>query len=172
MKPSTRNGKRILAVDDDPDLLEVLEEEIVAVYPDFKVEKAHRFWQAVEKMTCITYDAVILDMTSGYGFKLLELAQSRHLPVGLLTTYPILPEHPRLPTQMAARAFLSKERLGDAAPFLEKIMDGKSKYVFLLKRWLRRFVGILRRKHLKSGTEAEGREEYFFWNRYVSAKLF
>ena len=63
MKPSTRNGKRILVIDDDPDLLEVLEEEILAAYPDFKVEKAHRFCQAVEKMTCITYDAVILDMT-------------------------------------------------------------------------------------------------------------
>ena len=38
MEPSTRNDKRILVVDDDPDLLELLEEEIVAVYPDFRVE--------------------------------------------------------------------------------------------------------------------------------------
>ena len=144
MKPSTRNGKRILVIDDDPDLLEILEEEILAAHPDFKVEKAHRFCQAVEKMTCITYDAVILDMTNGYAFKLLQLAQSRHLRVGLLTTYPILPKHPRLPTQMAARAFLSKERLGDVVPFLHKIMDGKTKDVFLLKRLLQKLVGIVR----------------------------
>jgi len=144
MKPSTQNGKRILAVDDDPDLLEVLEEEILAAHPDFKVEKVHKFWQAVEKMTCITYDAVILDVTSSYGFKLLQLAQSRHLRVGLLTTYPILPEHPRLPAQMAARAFLPKERLGDVVPFLDTIMDGNNKDVFLLKRLLQKLVEFVR----------------------------
>lgn len=122
MKSSTRNGKRILAIDDDPDLLEVLEEEILAAYPDFNVEKAFTFPQAVEKMNWINYDAVILDIMNGYGFKLFQLAQSRHLRVGLLTAYPILQDNPRLPTQMAARAFLSKERLGDVGPFLDKIM--------------------------------------------------
>jgi DNA-binding NtrC family response regulator len=125
MKPSTLNGKRILAIDDDPDLLEVLEEEILAAYPDLNVEKAFTFSQAIEKMTDVDYDAVILDIMSSYGFKLLELAQSRHLRVGLLTTYPILHERPRLPTQMAARAFLSKESLGDVVPFLDKIMDNQ-----------------------------------------------
>ncbi|MGZ3606192.1 MAG: response regulator, partial [Thermodesulfobacteriota bacterium] len=77
MKPSTLNGKRILAVEDDPDLLEVLEEEILAAYPDLNVEKAFTFSQAIEKMIGADYDAVILDIMSSYGFKLLELAQSR-----------------------------------------------------------------------------------------------
>ena len=126
MKPSIPNDKRILAVDDDPDLLDVLEEEILAAHPDLKVEKAVTFPQAIEKMIWVNYDAVILDITSGYGFKLLQLAQSRHLHVGLLTTYPVLPGHPRLSTQMAARAFLSKDRLGDVVSFLDKIMDGKT----------------------------------------------
>ncbi len=126
MEPLTQIGKRILAVDDDPDLLEVLEEEILAAHPNLKVEKAVTFPQAVEKITWVNYDAVILDITSGYGFKLLQLAQSRHLHVGLLTTYPVLPGHPRLSTQMAARAFLSKDRLGDVVSFLDKIMDGKT----------------------------------------------
>ena len=74
----------------------------------------------------------------------MKLAQSRHLRVGLLTTYPILPEHPRLPAQMAARAFLPKERLGDVVPFLDKIMDGNNKDVFLLKRLLQKLVGFVR----------------------------
>ncbi len=126
MEPSTVNSKRILAVDEDPDLLEVLEEEILAAHPDFNVEKAFTFPQAVEKMIWVNYDAVILDITSGYGFKLLQLAQGRHLHVGLLTTYPVLSGHPRLSAQMAARAFLPKEGLGDVVPFLDKIMDGKT----------------------------------------------
>ncbi len=172
MKTSTLNGKRILIVDEDPDLLEVLEEEIIASYPDLNVEKVLTFHQAVEKIIHIKYDAVILDIMSGYAFELLQLALSRHLRVGLLTTYPFFPEHPRLPTQMAVRAFLSKEKLGEVVPFLEKIMDGKIKDVFLLKRLLRKFVGIPRRKHLESGSEAQVKGDYFPWNKYVSVKPF
>jgi len=129
MEPSTLRSKRILAIDDDPDLLEVLEEEILAAHPDLKVEKAVTFPQAVEKMIWVNYDAVILDITSGYGFELLQLAQSRHLHVGLLTTYPVLPGHPRLPAQMAARAFLSKDKLEDVVSFLDKIMEGKTDFL-------------------------------------------
>ncbi len=120
MNPFSLNGKRILAINDDPDLLDVLEEEILDAHPDFKVEKASTYPQAIEKMVWVQYDAVILDITSFYGFKLLKLAQSRHLPVGLLIPYP---DSPRLPTRMAARAFLSKGSLGEVVPFLEKVMS-------------------------------------------------
>lgn len=120
MNSFSLNGKRILAIDDDPDLLDVLEEEILDAHPDFNIEKASTYPQAIEKMVWVHYDAVILDIMSFYGFKLLKLAQSRHLPVGLLIPYP---DSPRLPTQMAARAFLSKGNLGEVVPFLDKVMS-------------------------------------------------
>ena len=39
MAESILNGKMILAVDDEPDILEVLEDEILAYAPDCKIEK-------------------------------------------------------------------------------------------------------------------------------------
>jgi hypothetical protein len=49
-------------------------------------------------------------------------SQSRRFPVGLLTTYPLTPETLRLPAQVAARAYLPKERIGEIVPFLEDIL--------------------------------------------------
>ncbi len=42
MKSSILDGKKILAVDDEPDVLAVLEEEIMMACPNCKVDKASR----------------------------------------------------------------------------------------------------------------------------------
>ena len=45
-KESILNGKRILAIDDEPDILTVLEEEILEVCPDCKFDKATSYHEA------------------------------------------------------------------------------------------------------------------------------
>jgi CheY-like chemotaxis protein len=122
MEESILKNKMILAVDDDPDVLTVLEEEILEVCPDCQFHKATTYKGAVERMISLTYDAVILDVIGVQGIHLLELAQSRHFPVALLTTYPFTPETLRLPAQVAARAYLPKERIGEIVPFLEDML--------------------------------------------------
>jgi DNA-binding response OmpR family regulator len=62
MKGSILNGKRILAVDDEPDVLMVLEEELMAVAPNCKYEKANTFEVAANKLESQAYDVVILDI--------------------------------------------------------------------------------------------------------------
>ena len=122
MEESVLKNKVILAVDDDPDILMVLEEEILEACPGCLFQKATTYKEAVEKMISWTYDAVILDVIGVRGINLLELAQSRRFPVGLLTTYPLTPETLRLPAQVAARAYLPKERIGEIVPFLEDVL--------------------------------------------------
>jgi len=122
MRDSILKNRMILAVDDEPDVLTVLEEEILEVCPDCKFHKAATYKEAVERMLSLTYDVVLLDIIGVQGIKILELAQSRHFPVGLLTTYPLTPETLRLPAQVAARAYLPKERLGEIVPFLEEVL--------------------------------------------------
>ena len=46
MKESILNSKRILAVDDEPDVLDVLEEEILQACPNCTVDKARTFEEA------------------------------------------------------------------------------------------------------------------------------
>jgi CheY-like chemotaxis protein len=142
MEESILKNKLILAVDDDPDILTVLEEEILEACPDCRFHKVTTYREAVEKMISLTYDAVILGIIGVRGIYLLELAQSRRFPVGLLTTYPLTPETLRLPAQVAARAYLPKERIGEIVPFLEDMLGYR-----YLPEWklffdkIRRFLG-------------------------------
>jgi len=66
MKESILRGKRILAVDDEPDVLEVLREEILAACPSCQVDKAATFEQASQMLASYIYDLLILDIM---GFK-------------------------------------------------------------------------------------------------------
>jgi CheY-like chemotaxis protein len=119
MKESVLKGKRILAVDDEPDVLTVLQEEILGACPDCQFDKATEYEQAVEKIRSSAYDLVILDIMGVRGFELLELAVSRNLRVVMLTAHALSPEALRRSYELKARSYLPKEKLGEVVPFLE-----------------------------------------------------
>src|SRR4030042_1424554 len=73
MGESMLEGKSILAVDDEPDVLAVLEEEIKEACPHSRFDKATTYEEAVERMISLTYDVVILDIMGVRGFDLLEM---------------------------------------------------------------------------------------------------
>ncbi len=127
MGESILNHKMILAVDDEPDVLAVLEEEISDAAPKSRFDKATTYQEAVERMMSFTYDVVILDIMGVRGFDLLELAVSRNFPVVMLTAHALTPEALKRSFEMKARAYLPKEKLGEIVPFLEDIL----KYEYL-----------------------------------------
>jgi CheY-like chemotaxis protein len=127
MAESILSGKKILAVDDEPDVLTVLEEEILDAAPNCRVDKATTYQEAVERMMSWTYDVVILDIMGVRGFDLLELAVSRNFPVAMLTAHALTPEALKQSFEMKARAYLPKEKLGEIVPFLEDVL----KYEYL-----------------------------------------
>jgi len=74
MKESVLDGKRILAVDDEPDVLAVLEEEILSACRNCIFDKATTYEQANQLIRSWTYELIILDIMGVRGFDLLELA--------------------------------------------------------------------------------------------------
>ena len=122
MAGSILDGKSILGVDDEPEVLEILEEEIKEVCPNSTFEKASTYEQAVERMVLLTYDVVILDIMGVRGFDLLELAQTRNFPVVMLTAHALTPEALKRSYEMGARAYLPKEKLGEIVPLLEDML--------------------------------------------------
>jgi CheY-like chemotaxis protein len=140
MAKSILNGRRVLAVDDEPDVLNVLEEEILAACPDSKVDKATTYNEAVERMMSLTYDVVILDIMGVRGFDLLELAVSRNFPVAMLTAHALTPEALKRSFELKARAYLPKEKLGEIVPFLEDVL--KYEYLPGWKLLLEKLKGI------------------------------
>lgn len=140
MEGSILNGRSILAVDDEPDVLTVLKEEIGEACPDSRFDKASTYEDAVARMISLTYDIIILDIMGVRGFDLLELAVSRNFPVVMLTAHALTPEALKHSFEMGARAYLPKEKLGEIIPFLEDAL----KYEFLpgWKRLLEKLEGF------------------------------
>ncbi len=127
MEKSVLNGKIILAVDDEPDVLEILQQEILQACQNCILDKATTYEEAAERMINLTYDLVILDIMGVRGFDLLKLAVTRNFPVVMLTAHALSPEALKQAFEMKARAYLPKEKLGEIVPFLEDAL----KYEYL-----------------------------------------
>jgi len=123
MTASILDGKRILAVDDEPDVLDVLEEEILEAAPKCKIEKVTNYYEATRRLTSQTYDVVILDIMGVRGFELLDLSSKRNLTVAMLTAHALNPESLKRSIEKRARAYLPKDRMAEIAPFLECVLE-------------------------------------------------
>jgi len=140
MKESILNGKRILAVDDEADVLTILGEEIKEAAPHCQLDTATTYEEAVQKMASWTYDVVVLDIMGVRGFELLELAVNRNFPVAMLTAHALTPEALKRSFELKARAYLPKEKLGEIIPFLEDVLTYE--YLPGWKRLLKKLEGF------------------------------
>lgn len=136
MKKSLLEGKRILAVDDEPDVLNVLKEEIKEASPNCIFDKAMTYEEASDKMGKNNYDIVILDIMGVRGFDLLEYAVKKGFKVVMLTAHALNADALQKSYQMKAHGYLPKDKLGEIVPFLEDILqhDFSSGWERLLKK--------------------------------------
>ncbi|HOF58131.1 MAG TPA: response regulator [Syntrophorhabdaceae bacterium] len=120
---SLLEGKSILAVDDEPDILGVLEEEIKDACQSCSFDKAVTYEQAMEKLKNNTYDIVILDIMGVRGFDLLEFGVKKGLKVVMLTAQALNADALQKSYQMKAHGYLPKDKLGEIVPFLEDVLQ-------------------------------------------------
>jgi CheY-like chemotaxis protein len=144
MKENILDGKKILAVDDEPDVLAVLREEIVEACPSCLFDTATTYEDAAKKIETGTYDLVILDIMGVRGFDLLALAVSRNLKVAMLTAHALSPEALKRSFEMRAMAYLPKEKLGEIVPFLEDVLQYE--YLPGWKRLMEKLKGFFDQK--------------------------
>jgi CheY-like chemotaxis protein len=123
MKESVLNGKKILAVDDEPDVLATLSEEILDACPRCTVDEATTYEDALKKLESTKYDVVILDIMGVRGFDLLDFAMKKGLKVAMLTAQALSAEALKRSHAMGARAYIPKEELGNIVPFLEDVLN-------------------------------------------------
>ena len=123
MTESPLNGKRILAVDDEPDVLDVLQEEILEACPNCAFDRATTYEEAERKLKTNTYDAVILDIMGVRGFDLLDAAVAKNMKAVMLTAHALNPEALKRSYDKKAQAYLPKDKLGEIVPFLERMLE-------------------------------------------------
>ncbi len=125
MKTSILEGKQILAVNDDPEVLELLRQKILEAGLICRFDKATTYHQAVERLLCLTYDLVVLDIEGGRSFDLLRLAVRRNFPVAMLTSNPLNPGALKRSIEMGAKAYLPRDKMSEIVPFLEDMLTCK-----------------------------------------------
>lgn len=140
MAESILNDKRLLVVDDEPDVLESFEELVLADAPRCRIDRAGHYEDAAALLEANVYDLVVLDIMGVRGFDLLEVAVRRHFRVAMLTAHALTPEALKRSYDMKAYAFLPKEKLADIVPFLEDALTYD--YATGWKRLLQRLHGF------------------------------
>jgi len=123
---SALKDKVVLVVDDEPDVLETVEEELDMCL----VHKAKDYDTALQYLLSYTYDIVILDIMGVNGFELLKTAVSREFPTVMLTAHALSPESLKKSIKLGAVSFLPKEKISELASFLEDVVLGEGKPVW------------------------------------------
>ncbi len=117
------SGKSILAVDDEVDILESIED----ILEDCKMDRASDYNSALEKIRRNRYDIVILDIMGVNGLKLLEETVARNFPTVMLTAHAVNPETLLTAIRKGAIAYLPKETLPELEELLTQIFMAHEK---------------------------------------------
>ena len=111
-------GKRILAVDDEEDVLETIEDLIMQA----KVDTARDYETASLKIKETKYDLAILDIMGVDGLTLLEEAVERGIPAVMLTAHAVNPETLIASIRKGAISYLPKEKLAELDRILNELL--------------------------------------------------
>ena len=103
------SGKKILAVDDEPDILMVLKDLLSMC----DVTTASSFEEARDILKSRDFDAAILDIMGVDGLKLLEKAVDRGIPSVMLTAHALSAETLLTSIRLGAISYLPKEKLAE-----------------------------------------------------------
>jgi DNA-binding NtrC family response regulator len=127
-------GKRILVVDDESDVLDTAKELLATSH----VVAVKSFDEARALITTESFDLVILDIMGVNGFALLEACRANKLPAAMLTAHAINIESLNLAVKLGAVSFLPKEELPRlpelVAEILEDLAQGQTHWAKLFKR--------------------------------------
>jgi len=149
---SPLKDKVILIVDDEPDVLETVEEELDMCL----VHKAQDYDTARQYLVSYTYDVVILDIMGVNGFELLKDAVSRGFPAVMLTANALTPDALKKSMKLGAISFLPKEKMMELQDFLEDVITNGHKSV-----WVKFFDRLGAYFNKRFGPDWKEKDKYF-----------
>ena len=145
-------GKKILIVDDEPDVLETLEDLLSMC----DVAKASTFDEAKELILNQDLDIAVLDIMGVDGYRLLEIANERKVMVVMLTAHALTPDALKQSIKLGAVSFLPKEKMAEIDTFLEDVVLGGGKSV-----WGKLFDKLGTYFNERFGTNWKEQDEFF-----------
>ena len=114
-------GKKILIVDDEPDIVDALEELLSMC----EVSKASTFDEAKELLESQDFDLAILDIMGVDGYKLLNIANRRNITAVMLTAHAFSPDNLVKSIREGAASYIPKEEMARITGFLIDILKAQ-----------------------------------------------
>ncbi|MGD8386378.1 MAG: response regulator [Desulfobacteraceae bacterium] len=151
-------GKRVLAVDDEPDVLDALEEILEMCV----VVKAVDFETAKNLMDSQSFDFAILDIMGVDGYRLLEAAQDKGIVAVMLTAHALSVRDTVKSYQKGAASYVPKEKITELSQMLEDILEARERGKHFWWRWLDR-MGAYYDKRFGPDWQEQDRE---FWEKH------
>jgi DNA-binding NtrC family response regulator len=130
-KDDILKGKKILAVDDEPDILETLKE----LLDECDVETASSFESAKELLETRVYDVAILDIMGVRGFDLLQIATKKKIPALMLTAHGLNPDNLVGSIKLGAKSYIPKEEMVNIDSFLKDIFLAQEEKIEKSSKW-------------------------------------
>jgi DNA-binding NtrC family response regulator len=159
MEPAvTLKDKRLLIVDDEPDVLESL----VGLLDMCSVDTAPSFDTAMTFLKNNTYDAAIFDIMGVRGLDLVAAAVSRGIPVLMLTAHALNPEMLVSSIRAGARAYVPKDEMADIRYFLLDLLAARDGALHKRYRWFNRLKPFFDQKFGKGWRE----KDRSFWDDF------
>ena len=152
-------GKKILVVDDEPDVLESLME----ILNQCSLDTAPDFETATGLLEKKNYDLAILDIMGVNGYDLLALTTEKGIPTLMLTAHALSPDNLVTSLKKGASAYVPKDRISDIQIFLEDILKDQGAGLKSLGRWFSRLEPFFEKKFGKYWKEKSDPE---FWGKY------
>jgi len=129
---SPLNGKSILVVDDEPDILDAISELLDMC----EIHTAGDYDSALDILLNHTFDIVILDIMGVNGFKILEKSVLRGFDTIMLTAHAVTAEALKKSIKLGAVAFLPKDYINEIEEVIRDILLGRDKQF-----WWRKNLG-------------------------------
>ncbi len=121
-KADLLKGKKILIVDDEPDVLDTLED----LLSDCDVKKARTFEEAKQQLETQPFDMTVLDIMGVNGYELLEIAVKKKVTAVMLTAHALSPEDTMKSFRGGAAYYVPKDKIAEMSEILANILDLKS----------------------------------------------
>jgi CheY-like chemotaxis protein len=141
-KDKLLESKRILIVDDEPDVLDTLED----LLPMCRITRAGTYGQAKTLLEEQYFDMAILDIMGVEGYELLEICNHKRVIGVMLTAYAVTPEDIKKSYEGGAASFVPKEEMHNITKFLTDIYEAKEKGKSFWWRWFDRLADYCERK--------------------------
>lgn len=151
-------GKTVLIVDDEPDVLDTLEE----LLPMCRVDKASDFQSAKALLESRYFDLAILDIMGVQGYDLLDICAARDITAVMLTAAALTPADVKTSYTRGAAYFLPKEEMVNIVSFLADIFRNKAQGKDTWEGWYKRLASFCERK-FGPGWQSTDKN---FWDRF------